>query len=121
MKTISLTRIFDKKGYASMHMTRRPTVAATVCCKRCRTLNCSVDGSSTNKTNSNQKIGKLWKSFNNALPMQEAVQRRRCGKTGNPLRFEIQKILHPFGEANNRINSLIYKHLSVFLNFKCRK
>ncbi len=39
--------------------------------------------------------------------MQEAVQRRKYGKTGTPLRFEIQKILHPFGEANNRNNSLI--------------
>jgi len=30
--------------------------------------------------------------FSAIVPMQEAVQRRRCGKTGNPLRFEIQKI-----------------------------
>jgi hypothetical protein len=52
--------------------------------------------------------------FSAIVPMQEAVQRRRCGKTGNPLRFEIQKILHPFGEANNRINSLIYKHYPFF-------
>ena len=37
------SRDTSKNGYASMHMIRRPAVAATVRCKRCLTLNCSVD------------------------------------------------------------------------------
>jgi hypothetical protein len=53
--------------------------------------------------------------------MLEAVQRRRCGKTGNPLRFEIQKLLHPLGEAYKTNKFLINNHLTQFLNFKCLK
>jgi hypothetical protein len=52
--------------------------------------------------------------FSAIVPMQEAVQRRKCGKTGNPLRFEIQKILHPFGKANNRKQLLYLQTLIRF-------
>jgi len=59
--------------------------------------------------------------FSAIVTMLEAVQRRRCGKTGNPLRFEIQKLLHPLGEAYKINKFLINNYLTQFLNFKCRK